>query len=120
MADSPASAEAAAAAAAAAAGAGAGASTSEQGLGDPDNYGFLYGLARAPCFRESAMYAIGGGAIMGGLQLHRHRDASRAAEMMVKTGCAFALISWYGVRYAICSARCGAVRCGVLTSAGAG
>lgn len=42
-------------------------------LEDPDNFGFLYGLARAPCFRETAMYSLGGGAALGALQFSRNR-----------------------------------------------
>ena len=64
-------------------------------LGDPEDLGFLYGLLRAPCFRETVMYSIGGGAALGALQLHRNRNMTKSAETMVKGGCAFALIHWY-------------------------
>jgi hypothetical protein len=90
---------------------------------DTSDLGFLNGLTTAPCFRETALYSIGGGAVLGALHLHRNRtyidfllslitpvcgtansansvtpclvgDVMRSAEIMVKSGCAFAALHW--------------------------
>lgn len=75
-----------------------GKATGPDGLGDPSDFGFLYGLIRAPCFRETALYSIGGGAALGALHFHRNRNATKSAETMVKAGCGFALIHWVACR----------------------
>lgn len=60
-----------------------------------DNVGFLYDLISAPCFRQSAMYGIGGGATIGALRLAANRkDIVKAAETTVQTGCAVSIITW--------------------------
>lgn len=46
---------------------------SSEAISDPNDYSFLYGLARAPCFRETALYSIGGGAVLGALHFQRNR-----------------------------------------------
>jgi hypothetical protein len=94
---------------------------------DPDNLGFLTSLVSAPCFRETALYSIGGSTALAALHLQRNRkymcdlrlrpvlfspiaagdffsrssliflgsgDVMRSAEVMVKSGCAFAIIHW--------------------------
>lgn len=93
----------------------------------PSELSFLYDLSTAPCFRTSALTGLGGGAAIAALNLHRHsthplpapspraplaprlltpsprlaptvEDPMRAAETMIKTGCAVSLLSWYVVR----------------------
>lgn len=59
-----------------------------------DNINFFYDLMSAPCFRQSALYGIGGGAVIGSLNFTANRDALRSAETMVKTGCAISLATW--------------------------
>eukprot|EP00177_Eucheuma_denticulatum_P001147 GFKZ01002070.1.p2 GENE.GFKZ01002070.1~~GFKZ01002070.1.p2 ORF type:complete len:107 (-),score=4.72 GFKZ01002070.1:404-724(-) len=59
---------------------------------------FLYDLTTAPCFRESSMLALGGGMALGALRLYKTRDAMRAGESMVKSGCGVALLSWVACR----------------------
>lgn len=77
---------------------GTGNATGQNGLGDPSDFGFLYGLIRAPCFRETALYSIGGGAALGALHFHRNRNPTKSAETMVKAGCGFAIIHWVACR----------------------
>jgi hypothetical protein len=43
---------------------------------DLTDMGFLNGLSSAPCFRETALYSIGGGAVLGALHLHRNRECA--------------------------------------------
>lgn len=40
---------------------------------EDDHIGFFYDLISAPCFRQSMLYGIGGGAAIGGLKLTRDR-----------------------------------------------
>lgn len=61
---------------------------------DTENLGFLSGLTRAPCFRETALYSIGGSGALAALHFHRNRDVMRSAELMVKSGVAFATLNW--------------------------
>lgn len=61
---------------------------------DTEDLGFLSGLARAPCFRETALYSIGGSGTLAALHFHRNRDVMRSAELMVKSGVAFATLHW--------------------------
>jgi hypothetical protein len=44
---------------------------------DPDQLGFLTSLASAPCFRDTALYSIGGGTALAALHLHRNRTYYR-------------------------------------------
>lgn len=39
-----------------------------------ENVSFLYDLASAPCFRQSTLYGIGGGAAIGALSFLRNRE----------------------------------------------
>ena len=54
---------------------GDGGEGSPSGHNDSTNVGeelsFLYALASAPCFRESSLLGIGGGAAIGAMQLAR-------------------------------------------------
>lgn len=62
--------------------------------GSKAEFSFLYDLTTAPCFRESSLLALGGGLSLGALRLYKTRDAMRAGESMVKSGCGVAVLSW--------------------------
>lgn len=62
---------------------------------DTSNLGFLSSLTRAPCFRDTALYSIGGSGTLAALHFHRNRDVMRSAELMVKSGVAFATLHWF-------------------------
>lgn len=40
---------------------------------EEDDVGFFYDLISAPCFRQSTLYGVGGGAAIGALNLIRSR-----------------------------------------------
>lgn len=52
-----------------------GAQAPAHGADAADNFNILSDLVSAPCFRQSSLYSIGGGAAIGGLQLLRNRKS---------------------------------------------
>lgn len=48
---------------------------------DTNDLGFLSGLTSAPCFRDTALYSIGGSAALAALHLHRNRKAGEASSL---------------------------------------
>mmetsp|Transcript_14935 Transcript_14935/g.40041 ORF Transcript_14935/g.40041 Transcript_14935/m.40041 type:complete len:133 (-) Transcript_14935:634-1032(-) len=62
---------------------------------DPKDLGFLFDIVRVPCFRDSLLFGIPAGLVLGALRFYRLSDATRATDLAIKGIAAFSMTSWY-------------------------
>eukprot|EP00182_Erythrolobus_australicus_P002336 CAMPEP_0185829118 /NCGR_PEP_ID=MMETSP1353-20130828/55_1 /TAXON_ID=1077150 /ORGANISM="Erythrolobus australicus, Strain CCMP3124" /LENGTH=140 /DNA_ID=CAMNT_0028526869 /DNA_START=34 /DNA_END=456 /DNA_ORIENTATION=- len=66
---------------------------------DPKDLGFLFDIVRVPCFRDSLLFGIPAGLVLGALRFYRLSDATRATDLAIKGIAAFSMTSWIVCRY---------------------
>ncbi|KAK4523216.1 hypothetical protein GAYE_PCTG44G1109 [Galdieria yellowstonensis] len=63
------------------------------------SYDFLYKPQKVPCFRQSMLYGLGGGMVLGALRFYRTRNPWKTTDVAVFSTLLFSTVSWVICRY---------------------